>query len=328
MEWEAAARKIVLGRSIGCTIAGFALAIFLPWEYGAPLAIALLAIPLNAGSCRFWALQTTLETKKTIVASRLSQIVGGATKLALLAFGAPGWLFAIASPVTEWTQTLWLTKGIKYPTPNPEKTKSLRGQAKTLRQSVLLKYMTAVLPNLGLGMVSATAAGIFAGATRLSSTAATGMGLYSQSVNPKVMNTGKWYDEWKMLTLAGAGLGILLWLTTPWLIPLLFGTAFNEAVAVGKILALGLIAEAGNSTLEAALVSKGETKGISRCWFIATGVSSVTSGVAWTCGVPPWEVAAIFAISMSIATGVSMLVLLKQKPQIESTATGQAVEMP
>lgn len=313
LSWESAARRIVRQRSLIWTAGAIATGLFLPKEIGWALILAATAIPLNAGECRAWALHTNLESKHTILASRLAQLNQAAAKALLILIGAPAWSFAISAPISEWTKTLWLTWRVKYPPPKPQEIEILKKGASGLRLSVLTKYIMGTLPTLTLGSLSTAAAGLYTCALKINTTALLPIQLVSQSVNPSVMRSGDWKKPWSQMTICGALLAIPLFLGADWIVPTLFGPAFSGAASASKWLAVAIIPAAGNPTLEAALMARNLPQPI-RAATLASVISGVAAAtLAWGLDTNLYEIAAIFTTTVGISTSLGMLLALQKR---------------
>ena len=102
-----------------------------------------------------------------------------------------------------------------------------------------------------------------------------------------------------LLAVAGAGVALALWLTSQWLIPLLYGEAFRESVSVLQVLALSALPAFVNYGLTHFLIARGQQAAIG---FFTAGMLLLHGLLSWQL-IPRWGPAGP-AISIIVAEGL------------------------
>jgi O-antigen/teichoic acid export membrane protein len=128
-------------------------------------------------------------------------------------------------------------------------------------------------------------------------------------------------QRWALLSSAAVGVALLLpvVVTAPWLVPLVFGDGFRDAVPLVALLAPAGLLLAGGRVCGDLLKGHGRPLAVAG----AQAVAAVATVVMLAALVPPFGVFGA-AVASSVAAGVALLLLLRALRRVEVGRPGRA----
>jgi O-antigen/teichoic acid export membrane protein len=128
-------------------------------------------------------------------------------------------------------------------------------------------------------------------------------------------------QRWAVLTSAAVGVALMLPVVVcaPWLVPLVFGEGFRDAVPLVMVLAPGGVLLACGRVCADLLKGHGRPLAVAR----AQAVAAAATGVLLAALVPPFGVTGA-AVASSVAAGVALVMLLRALRRVEVGGVGSA----